>query len=270
MIEEQKGAYEAENLLEELGFDSLPINPVDVANSIDHEGFRVVMEYKDFDSDSILGKAEGNSKGALIYINNSIPDAGRLNFTAAHEIGHVCLHIMPQKKLSFECGFKELSNPYDDPIEKEANGFASGLLMPNYMIKQYSNCDVNWHDINQIHELCGSSLEATYRRFTNIDKMPCAMVIHQHGKFKRYVASSDFEFYILNHSLTADQKSSAIDVKEEGYPSDFDVVVASDWVNTFSNGQTLETIYSSTVLLNEGITYTLLTYDDDCFKNEEY
>ena len=65
MIEEQKGAAEAENLLEDLGFDSLPIVPIDVVRSIDCDDFKVVLEYRNFRSDKVLGKAEGNRKGAL-------------------------------------------------------------------------------------------------------------------------------------------------------------------------------------------------------------
>ncbi len=142
MVEERKGALEAEELLEDLGFDTLPITPNQVAASIDCDQFRLVLEEKIFTSDGILGKAEGNNKGALIYVNANITDKRRLNFTAAHEIGHVCMHIMQQKKMSFECGAKELYNPYNDPIEKEANGFASGLLMPRRLISANFNGDI--------------------------------------------------------------------------------------------------------------------------------
>lgn len=270
MIEEQKGAHEAENLLEDLGFGSLPINPVDVANNIDHEGFRLVMEYKNFDSDSILGKAEGNSKGALIYINNSIPDAGRLNFTASHEIGHVCMHIIPQKKLKFECGQTQFNSTFDDPIEKEANGFASGLLMPRNLIQKETNGDIDWKAIHSISELCSSSLEATYRRLSFLSKVPSAFVIHKDGKFKRFVASENFNFYISRTSLTNNQKLLGVDIKDESYPSEFETVDAIDWINPHFRGMSLNVIYASTIILNDGFTYSLLTYDDECLVEAEY
>jgi len=269
MIEEQKGAYEAENLLEELGFESLPIEPMDVANSIHCDEFKLVMEYKEFHTDKILGKAEGNSKGALIYINNNIPDPGRSKFTAAHEIGHVCMHIVPQLKLSFECGNIELTNPYDDPIEKEANGFASALLMPKNLIQQYSNGEVNWKEIKSLSRHCGASLEATYRRLSFLDKSPSALVIHQNCNFKRFVASSNFEHYINKSPLSAEQRTIAADVANEPYPEDFDTVDASDWVSTRTGTDSLARIYSSTISLKDGISYTLLSYDDDCLADTE-
>lgn len=269
MIDEQKGAVEAETLLEELGFNSLPVRPIDVANCINSDDFKLVMEYQDFQSEKILGKAEGNSRGALIYINENIPDEGRLNFTTSHEIGHVCMHIMPQQKLSFECGASELSSSFKDPIEKQANGFASGLLLPKRLIAQYSECNVNWKDIGQLSTLCGASLEATYRRLISLDKAPSAMIIHKNGKFKRFVATDNFGYFIERLPLSADQMSLAVDIAGEGYPADFDTVDASDWVNPYSRVASLESIYISTVLLKDGFTYTLLSYDDDCFRDED-
>ena len=45
MIEEQKGATEAEVLVESLGFDSLPIIPIDIAHSIDCDNFTRLRRY---------------------------------------------------------------------------------------------------------------------------------------------------------------------------------------------------------------------------------
>jgi len=268
MIEEQKGTAEAESLLEDLGFDSLPIVPSEVAGSISSDDFKVVMEAKDFESDRILGKAEGNSRGALIYLNSNISDIGRFNFTAAHEIGHVCMHIMPQRKMFFECGTKELNNPFNDPIEKEANGFASGLLLPKYLISKLTDGEIHWENINKISNLCKSSLEATYRRMCVLDKNPSALIIHENGKFRRFVPSSNFDFYIENSPLSTEQQDLCVDVKIDNYPADFDTMDASDWVNPYSKGAKLESIYSSTIALNDGFTYTILTYDDDCIADE--
>ncbi|HOP48325.1 MAG TPA: ImmA/IrrE family metallo-endopeptidase [Desulfobacteraceae bacterium] len=270
MLEEQRGAEEAEKLIEELSFDSLPIIPNEVAALIDCANFRLVLEEKEFDSDGILGKAQGNSKGALIYVNANISDKRRKNFTAAHELGHVCMHIMHQKKLSFECGKKEIYNQFNDPIEKEANGFASGLLMPKRLISPHFNGDVTWQNIYHLSEMCDASLEATYRRLSGLDNSPTALIIHENGAFKRFVPSN-FDFFIERSPLSSDQQDLAVNVKEEAYPSDFETVDASDWINPRSKGICLESVYVSTILLNEGFTYTILTYDDDCLlEDSEY
>ena len=271
MLEEQRGASTAEELLEDLGFDTLPIVPKDVAASIDCEQFRVVLEEQKFNSEGILGKAVGNEKGALIYVNANISDKRRLNFTAAHEIGHVCMHIMENKKMLFECGSKELNDQFNDPIEKEANGFASGLLMPKGLISKNFNGDITWHNIHHISQLCDASLEATYRRISHLDKSPTALIIHKNGVFRRFVSSPNFSFYIERSPLTHDQQILTVDTKQEAYPTDFESMDASYWINPSSNGITLESIYASTIMLDEGFSYTILTYDDDCIaEDQEY
>ncbi len=270
MIEEQKGAAESENLLEDLGFDALPIAPSEVVAAINTDDFKVAMESKRFESDNILGKAIGNDQAALIYINSNIPDTGRYNFTAAHEIGHVCMHIMPQKKMSFECGTRELYNPFNDPIEKQANGFASGLLLPKYLISKLTDGDAHWKNIWKIADSCKSSLEATYRRLSYLDSSPSALIIHENGIFRRFVASENFDFYIERSPLSSEQKDLCVDVNDDNYPADFDTVDAADWINPSYKGTTLESIYSSSIILSEGFTYTILTYDDDCISDTDY
>ena len=106
------------------------------------------------------------------------------------------MHIMPQKKMFFECGSKELSNPFNDPVEQQANGFASGLLMPKQLIGRLTDGELNWENIYTISSHCVSSLEATFRRILLLTKEPFALVIHQNGKYKRFVASDNFGFYI--------------------------------------------------------------------------
>jgi len=90
------------------------------------------------------------------------------------------------------------------------------------------------------------------------------MVIHENGRFRRFIQSNNFDFYIENSPLSSVQKDLCVDVKNDNYPADFSTVDASDWVNPTSKSCTLESIYSSSIILNEGFVYTILTYDDDC------
>jgi len=269
MIHIQNGIAEAESLLEDLGFNTLPIKPFEVARSIHCDDFKLAMELHPFNSESILGRAEGNSKAALVYINSNIPDEGRLNFTAAHELGHVCMHIMPMVRTSFECGKNELSASFDDPVEQEANGFASGLLIPKSLTARLTDGEVNWFNIDIVARACETSLEATYRRMAYNDKSPSVMIIHQNGQFKRFVPMNGFDHFIEKGPLSREQRAGLVDIKKDGFPSDFDEVDASDWVNPHTKYVTLSKIYCSSILLNDGFSYTLLTYDDDCLTEDE-
>lgn len=268
MIEERKGAVEAENILEDLGIDELPVVPEQVADHIDDPSFRVVMERKSFDSEKILGKAIGNASGALVYVNSNISDQRRVNFTSAHELGHVCMHIMRELGNEFECGKKEFYNPHTDPKEKEANGFSAGLLMPKSLITCLTDNDLNWANVQTISDRCGTSLEATYRRFSVLDGSPSALLIHKNGKFIRFVKSANFDLFLEKMPLSYEQKSLCVDITSEPYPSDFEEVSSSDWVSSSYREYTIENIYSSSLLLNDGYTYSLLTYDEDCLIDE--
>jgi hypothetical protein len=170
---------------------------------------------------------------------------------------------------SFECGNNEFVNPHNDPKEKEANGFAAGLLMPRNLIIPLTDGELNWENINIISKKCETSLEATYRRFNMLYRIPSALVIHKDGTFRRFVASDNFYFFIENSPLSHDQKCLCVDIKSEQYPSDFDESDPCDWINPQHRGDTLKIIYSSSISLNDGFTYTLLTYDDECLEEEE-
>ncbi|RJG51400.1 ImmA/IrrE family metallo-endopeptidase [Motilimonas pumila] len=268
-MEEQKGAKEAESLLEDLGFDHLPINVNQFINAISDESFPVSIEFFAFESDQFLGKAVGNENGAGIIINSNIPDSRRLNFTAAHEIGHVCMHIMQGSSQNFACGNSEMGDYFKDPLERQANGFASGLLMPRRLVKPLTDGEVNWHNIKQISDFCNTSLEAVFRRLAWLEKAPVAMVIHQNKQFKRFVPTAHFDFYIQKTNLSTDQLASCVDVNYQAYPNKYDVVDPIDWVVPKRNGILLTELYASSILLKDGFIYTLLSYDDDCLEEVE-
>lgn len=268
-MEEQKGAMEAESLLEDLGFDQLPIKVSQFIDAVSDVSFPITMEFHAFSSDQFLGKAVGNDEGAGIIINSNIPDSRRLNFTAAHEAGHVCMHVMQGTSQNFSCGNKELGDYFRDPLERQANGFAAGLLMPKRLVKKLTDGDVNWQNIKQISDKCDTSLEAVFRRLSWLEKASVAMVIHQNKQFKRFVPTSRFDFYIQQTNLTSEQLEACTNVSQESFPNDFDEVDPIDWVTPERKGLRLTKLYTSSIMLNDGFIYTLLSYDDDCFEEVE-
>ena len=56
------------------------------------------------------------------------------NFTIAHELGHIVLHVPKmEKNKATECDFDSISQ--DNVVEKEADIFAACLLMPESNVK---------------------------------------------------------------------------------------------------------------------------------------
>lgn len=94
------------------------------------------------------------TKGAKIAIDPSCTIARR-RFTVAHELGHIVLgHVGKYKLVNRE------PSSDDNPIEQEANVFASRLLAPACVLW---GCKVKSSD--QIAKLCSISRQAAEYRF---------------------------------------------------------------------------------------------------------
>lgn len=89
------------------------------------------------DSTAFVGAlTKANNGQFYIMVNNSIDNSGRKNFTIAHELGHYFLsHSLKQG--TFYCFDNQIAEDviYKDPIEQEANYFATCFLMPEQKIK---------------------------------------------------------------------------------------------------------------------------------------
>ena len=97
------------------------------------------IKYREIQNQNIsfLGAlTTGNNGQVYIMINSSTENIGRKNFTIAHELGHFFL-LHQLKQNSFYCSDKSIveEGTYKDPIEQEANYFASCLLMPETKVK---------------------------------------------------------------------------------------------------------------------------------------
>jgi Zn-dependent peptidase ImmA (M78 family) len=118
---------QAEALLRKNGYDnSLPVPTEDIAASLD---YNITGFFPDAALEGVSGIVDHEHK--VISLNRS-ESARRQRFTLAHEIGHVILH----KGESFVDFRKTIMDPTDER-EREANRFASELLMPAEPFLQY-------------------------------------------------------------------------------------------------------------------------------------
>lgn len=77
--------------------------------------------------EEVSGCCSKNEKHKVIIIN-SIHPKGRQNFTLAHELYHL---LYDNANMFYYC------SDDDEDVEKEANNFASSLLMPNGALRDY-------------------------------------------------------------------------------------------------------------------------------------
>lgn len=90
--------------------------------------------YEEIELDGKDGRIVTHKDRSVISINKFITDTGKKRFTAAHELGHFELH----KSLSVNADTPyELCDWYQKGgHEREANDFASELLMPTKMFRE--------------------------------------------------------------------------------------------------------------------------------------
>lgn len=101
--------------------------------------FREGIKFKEIEEnqDDFLGAlVKTNSNQNCIIINKNIDNVGRKHFTIAHELGHYFLNHQLNNAFLFCSKSDVLEGGYQsDPIEREANYFASCFLMPEDKIK---------------------------------------------------------------------------------------------------------------------------------------
>ncbi len=189
----------ARGLREDLGLLQFPAQPAEWCQAISTEDFRVSFRTEMLTSSEFEGIAMRTREGADIFVNERIPNDQRRRFTAAHEVGHVCLHIQTGRKPSFECTSSDINGLSSavQRFEAEANEFASELLMPGAEIElRLKWNDLDWLLVQQVREDFDVSFEAAARRCVALSKDPCCLIIHKRGEMWVPFKSKWFDYYI--------------------------------------------------------------------------
>jgi hypothetical protein len=226
----------AESKAEEVVFDfdlTLPIKPSDVCNELTSDIFPIKYQERHLSSSKFCGISIGNmTSGAEILINDAIENQGRKKFTAAHEIGHVLMHIQTGQQSQFECTQNDIEGRggNNKKFEKEANEFASSLLMPKSLIGSIiSRNDLSWQLVQSIYGDCQTSLEATARRAVRLSNEACALIIHKQGEMWAPVKSTSFPAYI-NKTLFPKHLKTSPDGANNNFSDEMSECDASDWL----------------------------------------
>lgn len=131
MAANKEGARQAAHkVLKEFGLKRIPVPVERIIKSRN-----IVLEYAPLDED--LSGMAYNQDGVSIIGLNALHHPNRQRFSAAHELAH---HVLHESKIRGEVhvskGLRALrrdpgSSEGTDPLEIEANTFASELLMPH-------------------------------------------------------------------------------------------------------------------------------------------
>ena len=137
----------------------------------------------------------GASEGALVQNRDNKVEWGifvnpkaraeRRRFTVAHELGHFVLHRAAQPQ--FNCDKESVYSGIDTlkKIEREADDFASNLLMPgDLMHKRIDGKRIDIHLLGDLAKEFGVSLEAMCIRLIKFTEQRAVLVYWDHGFLK--------------------------------------------------------------------------------------
>lgn len=169
----EMAALEAEKLIQELEIASLPVNPIEIAESLG-----IVVRPK-ATKDGVSGMLIrfGNEFG-IVYATH-IESEGFRRFSIAHEIGHFRLPGHVEAVLAHEnihesrAGFVT-----SDQYEREADVFAAALLMPSHLfMKEMGLLGDGLEAVQGLANRCMTSLPAAAIRYAQKTDVPIAVVV---------------------------------------------------------------------------------------------
>ena len=137
----------------------------------------------------------GSSEGALVRNPDNPDEWGifynakarpeRQRFTLAHELGHFVLHR--DSHASFNCDKESIYTGADTLklIEREADEFASNLLMPGDLLRQrITGKRIDFHLLGELAKEFGVSLEAMCIRLIKFTEQRAVLVHWDYGYLK--------------------------------------------------------------------------------------
>ena len=185
-------AVHANNLRKKLGIEFPPFSPQKAFEKLG-------VVYKEQPLDGCLGmtiRIPGSDLAGVI-VSSEIAEQGRINFTAAHELGH--LTIPSHATDTFKCteSSLDLFNTRANNKEVEANQFAAEWLLPRAVFREKSKSNEPGFDL--IHSLSATfntSITATALRLVDLSDHRLMLVVSNNGQIKYFKKSEDFPYFL--------------------------------------------------------------------------
>lgn len=118
----------------------------------------------------------------VILVSASCPTVGNRRFSASHELGHYHLEGHLEALLSSGVHYSGPPHKATDPLELEANVFASELLMPEPLVSPIvATSDIGLNSVRVIADRCKTSLTSAAIRYTELTPDPVAIIVSYEG-----------------------------------------------------------------------------------------
>lgn len=142
----------------------------------------------------------------------------RSRFTFAHELGH---YFIDQHRKTLKAGLslsydRDLTYFSNNPVEKEANHFATNLLMPKQrFIADASKLEIGAEAIRELAKKYKTSLTSTAIQYRNLIDYPCTLLFWNRNRdFKKNYSDSWYNLikpFSQNFNMTEQVKSEIFD-----------------------------------------------------------
>ena len=189
------------------------------------------------------GMLEYNKGLFHIYLNNYGNKnlfAGRLRFSFAHELGH---YFIDEHRYVLESGeWLHRPSKYQikqrDPVEEEADYFASCLLMPESLFTSKCAGPFSSALLESLKKDFNVSWSAVASRYVELGAVPIAVVCAENGVLKYKLFSKDFPYkYLLaERDKVVSEFTCAGDYFKNGVTcEDAERVSAKEWFNVYDD-----------------------------------
>ena len=178
----------ARELRKIIGDEEQLIDPFQVAEDL---GIKVREDnFQGFD-----GALIRSGKKTLILLSVTM-SRNRKIFTLAHELGH--WYMLEHKGKEYVCGTEDVEKYSPTNItEHEADRFATEFLMPRKIFqKVMKNKLLSLASIEDIANYFNISMQAAARRYVQLAKFPCAVIVTDRGIIKWFFKSASFRYFI--------------------------------------------------------------------------
>jgi len=261
---------ELSDLAESIGINNLSKGKVAVINIAKKKNIEIIYGKYGHYFEGLLCFEDGKF---YMHINlEKVTDikSGRIRFTISHELGHFFIDHHRQKlKQGISLSFHGELTPEQKHIEKEANQFASSLLMPKSLFCNYAKkTEPGLESILSLKKRFDVSIGATAIQYLKFN-LSCSIMINWHPDFSFHYASYSEQF----SSLTGISGKTPI-----GFPTDYVKEITkivdvnskdyfetatplSRWISTISPGSSKDLIgLEQTIKLGDFGGIALLTF----------
>ena len=167
----------ARKVLHECGLDALPVHPEEICRQ---RGIH--YSHDDVLPAGYWGALLRENGEFVILVSASCPTVGNRRFSAGHELGHYHLTGHLEALLSLGSHYSGPPESTTDPLEREANTFASELLMPEPLVRPIvANSDIGLNSVQAIAMRCETSLVSAAIRYTQLSPDPVAIIVSYDG-----------------------------------------------------------------------------------------